>query len=358
MGVEVHVALPPRGLLIPQYKAEGITTHFLNCDLPIRQPWTSFMVFYKLKRLIQDINPDLIHSHFVGTTLTTRLALGRAHPIPRLFQVPGPLHLEHTFFRNLEFSLAGTNDYWIASCEATKKHYLKESIPCSRLFLSYYGTEIERFFEPRLGKLRREIGIHRNTKVVGMVAFMYAPKWYLGQKQGLKGHEDLIDALTLIAPRIPNILGIFVGGAWDKAKRYEKQIYAYGKKQLGERAVFLGTRNDVLDLYPDFDVAVHPSHSENVGGTVESFLMGIPTIATNVGGHPDLVIPGITGWLVPPSSPEKLAEAIIEVLRQPEKAHQMALQGQKLARHLFDVTRTSKEIYEIYQRILNNNLMN
>ena len=67
---------------------------------------------------MREINPDLIHSHFVTTTLMLRLALGRRHKIPRIFQVPGPLHLEHWHTRTLEIASAGKKDFWIGSSQS------------------------------------------------------------------------------------------------------------------------------------------------------------------------------------------------------------------------------------------------
>jgi glycosyltransferase involved in cell wall biosynthesis len=115
--------------------------------------------------------------------------------------------------------------------------------------------------------------------------------------------------------------------------------------------VFLGTRSDVPELYPDFDLVVHPSHHENVGGAVESLLLGVPTIATNVGGFPDLIKPGETGWLVPPKSPRRLAETILEAIHDPCRSRQMALKGQALTRSLFDVKNTAREVADFYGRI-------
>jgi glycosyltransferase involved in cell wall biosynthesis len=99
-------------------------------------------------------------------------------------------------------------------------------------------------------------------------------------------------------------------------------------------------------------VAVHPSLSENVGGAVESLLSGIPTIATAVGGLPDLVTNHETGWSVPPRSPALLAEAILAALADPPKAHAMAQAGQERARRLFDVKSTSKQVYQIYHNLI------
>jgi glycosyltransferase involved in cell wall biosynthesis len=288
----------------------------------------------------------------VGTTLTMRLALGRRHAVPRVFQVPGPLHLENGFFRRAEIASAGPPDYWIGSCRWTCDRYRQSGIEPDRIFLSYYGTDVGVYRAHPPGKLRAELNLPHSAKIVGMVAYMYAPKRYLGQTRGLKGHEDLIDAIAIARRRNPDIEGVFIGGAWNHANRYEAQIRAYGQAKLGEHAHFLGTRGDVPELYADFDLAVHPSHSENVGGAIESLMLGVPTIASRVGGFPDLVVPGETGWLVPPRSPARLATTILDALDDPAEAGRLAGNGQARARDLFDVSRTAREVAEIYLRVL------
>lgn len=352
-GVEVHAAIPPDGPLIPHYNAAGIVVHPFQFDFPIRN-LQKFPAFAKdLKRLVAQLKPDIIHSHFVGTTLTMRLSLGKRHSIPRIFQVPGPLHLENRPFRWGEIVTSGPRDYWIGSCQWTINRYIESGIAKNRVFLSYYGVDLKDFtlIEPT-GKLRKELNIDSKTPLVGMVAYMYAPKRYLGQRRGIKGHEDLIDALAKCKQSVRGLKGIFVGGAWGNAGDYERSVYAYGKKKLEDAALFLGTRTDVTQLYPDLDIAVHPSHSENVGGACESLLMGIPTIATNVGGLPDVVIPGKTGWLVPPGNPERLSQAILEVLSSPSYAKGLALNGQQCVQKMMDVSKNALEILQIYEGIL------
>jgi glycosyltransferase involved in cell wall biosynthesis len=347
LGVDVHVVLPD-GPLVPQYRAAGITTHLDQFDLPLRRPQSWPGLFARLRALANSVQPDIIHSHFVGTTLTMRLALGRSHPIPRLFQVPGPLHLEHPFFRRAEIASAGPADSWIGSCRWTCDRYLQSGIVPQRVFLSYYGIDTDSFVPAAPGTLRTELSLTPEQRIVGMVAYMYAPKRYLGQSRGLKGHEDLIDALALVRQQQPGVIGVFIGGAWNNAVGYEQQVRAYAQQRLGDAAMFLGTRHDVAALYADFDVVVHPSHSENVGGAAESLLLAVPTISTNVGGFPDVVIPGETGWLVPPRSPSHLAAAISTALSDGTQAHTLAAQGQRHIRHLFDVRRTAREIHDIY----------
>lgn len=353
LGVEVHAALP-LGPLVEKYEAVGVVPHLFQPDLPVRRTWQIPSFLHQLHQLVHKISPDIIHSHFVGTTLAMRLALGHQHAVPRIFQVPGPLHLENRIFRRIEIGSAGAPDYWIGSCRWTCDCYRRAGIADKRIFLSYYGTDLEQFTEQPSGKLRHELGIEPHEKVVGMVAYMYAPKYYLGQTRGLKGHEDLIDAIALCRKENPNIKGVFIGGAWNNTVGYEKRVHAYASERCPDGIVFLGTRHDIPHLYPDFDVAVQASHSENVGGAVESLLLGVPTVTTNVGGFPDLVIEGKTGWLVPPCNPVQLARAILEALNNRQEAQKRAHAGQQLARALFDIKTTARQIFDIYHTISNN----
>jgi glycosyltransferase involved in cell wall biosynthesis len=75
-------------------------------------------------------------------------------------------------------------------------------------------------------------------------------------------------------------------------------------------------------------------------------------VATNVGGLPDIVRDGDTGWLVPPRDPAKLADAIEAALAQPEEARRRAARGEALVRSLLDAERTSREIFSFYETIL------
>lgn len=85
---------------------------------------------------------------------------------------------------------------------------------------------------------------------------------------------------------------------------------------------------------------------------MEPLLSGVPVVATNVGGLPDLIIPGKTGWLVPPRNPEALAAAILDALRNPEEARARALAGQARARCMFDVEITARGVASAYETML------
>lgn len=352
LGVEVHAILPAGGARFPEYQEAGVITHAGNVDFSLRSASHRRSAARLLRQVVDEVSPDIIHSHFVGTTLTMRLALGKHHATPRVFQVPGPLHLEHTLYRKAEIATAGPRDHWIGVCKWTVDRYLREGLDGRRIHFTYYGKDLSTFEKCPPGVLRTELGWGPDVPIVGMVAFMYPPKRYLGQRRGLKGHEDLIDALSIAAKERPNIRGVFVGGAYGEAHRYEQSVRRYADRKTPNNVSFLGSRNDVPSLYPDFNVAVHPSHSENVGGAAESLMMAIPTIATNVGGFPDVVIPDQTGWLVPPKNPSALASAILEALSDPARAKRMAEQGATLLHEVGDARMNAKRLCGIYDKIL------
>jgi glycosyltransferase involved in cell wall biosynthesis len=353
LGIEVVVALPSdtEGLA-PKYREAGATVLRANLDFPAREPWRIPATLRSCRQLVADVRPDLIHTHHVGTTFIARLALGKNSPIPRVFQVPGPLHLEHRFFAWLDVALAGPRDFWIATCRWTYQKYLDLGINSGRVFFSYTGTNTEPFRGVRTGLLRKELGISPEVPLVGMVAYMYAPKRFLGQRRGLKGHEDFIAALCQVRETNPNVRAVIIGGPWGRALRYETRLRKLGAKVGNGWLTFLRTRRDIPAIYPDLDLAVVPSHSENCGGAVEPLLSGVPVVATNVGGLPDLVQENKTGWLVPPRSPKELARAILDSLQNPNESRRRAIEGQKLAQTTFEVKSTGREVASVYEKIL------
>jgi glycosyltransferase involved in cell wall biosynthesis len=355
LGIEVVVALPSdtEGLA-PKYRQAGATVVAANLDFPAREPRRIPATLRACRRLVATVRPDLIHTHHVGPTFVARLALGKNSPIPRIFQVPGPLHLEHPFFAWLDITLAGPRDFWIAVCESIQEKYRLRGVAPDKVFLSRAGMRIIQAEARKNDSLRRELGIPLDAPVVGMVAHIYAPKFFLGQTRGVKGHEDFIAALALIKKVHPDVRGVIVGSAWQKSGDwYEKRLRSLGEKICGSSLIFLGHRTDLDEVSGLFDVAVQPSHSEAVAWSVAELLQrNVSVVATNVGGLPDLVQENRTGWLVPARNPEAVARAVLEALGNPEEAQRRAARGRELARHLLDVEKTGREIAAIYEKVL------
>jgi glycosyltransferase involved in cell wall biosynthesis len=354
-GVEVHVALPSSaGAAIPAWLESGAALHFVDCGLPIREPWKMRRSISEVQRLVHEIKPEIIHSHFVSSTLMLRWALGRNHDIPRVFQVPGPLHLEHWHTNRTEISSAGKNDYWIASSQAILRRYAEAGIPPAKRFLSYYSADTELFSTQRTNYLRDRLKIPRDAIVVGNINLIYPPKRYLGQTVGLKCHEDVIEAISQLQRVRNDVWGVLIGGTFGKSVKYEEKLRRLAKHKGAGKILMPGNFNaaEVSLSWPDFDCAVHVPLSENCGGVVEPLLSAVPTIAGDVGGLPEVVQPGRTGTLVPIRRPGLLAKALLEVLDNYSEYKRMAYQGRELVSAMFDVERCSNEVSSFYRHIL------
>ncbi len=354
-GIEVHVALPDLdGPVANELIANGAQIHRIDYTLSPVHAVATTSSLGQLRRLVNVIQPDLIHSHHVKAAMMARLALRGRYPVPRLFQVPGPLHMERLPFRMLELSAATTDDYWIATSRAILSHYLRAGISSERVFLSYAGTENERFRGQRKGELRRHFGLADSDFLVGNISYVYTPKWYLMQRVGLKCHEDLIDGISLAAEKDPSIRGVLVGGPWGTNSRYFEKLRRYARKRSGDAVIMPGAFNqeEVASAIWDFDCVAHVPMSENCGGVVEPLLCGIPTIASRIGGLVEVVMDGSTGVTVPVGDPRALSEAILFVRNHYSGMCNQAHAGRMLVETMFDVNRTAVEVEKIYRYVL------
>lgn len=351
-GHEVHVALPD-GPMVAKYEQAGVTAHRLSPAVDMVRPWQTPRRVADLQRCIQRVQPDLVHSHFVASTLLMRLAM-RGTRIPRIFHIPGPLHLEHPLFRQLDLQTAGAHDFYLASCKWTQHTLTRHGVAPARVGLAYYGVNEEDFLKPAGTTLSLTELFPDDSApfIVGMVAYFYGPKYYLGQRRGLKGHEDLIDALAIVRRRHPQVKAVFVGGPWGGAQRYYEKVQRYARQTLGDAAVFLGQRNDVPSLYPQFQLAVHPSHSENVGGAVESMYARVLTLTSDVGGFPDLLVPGKTGYMAQAKSASSLAAEICRAVENQASAPALINQAFEQVSAVMNVEHNAREVSDFYQHVM------
>lgn len=347
-GYEVHVAMPSGGKYMDEYKEFGIIIH------PIIYSLKSLgKSIQQLRRIVNEVKPDIIHSHFFITTIVMRLGL-RDYDIPRVFQLPGPSHLYYSFLKTIDIAIAQKKrDYWIGSCKYSCEVYLKAGIAHNRVFLSYYlGDPIEEPSFKDEKKLRHEMGLPDSAIIFGMISYMYPPKKYLGQKRGIKGHEDFIEAISIASKVNSDIYGICIGGAWNGHEKYEKQIHDFAKKKT-DHIVFCGTKKNIPQIYPELFCAVQPSIQENLGGAAQAFRHKCPIIATNTGGLPDIVIDDVTGFLVPPNDPKALADAMLKMVANPQKGYEMMMEGR---RHYMQIREDNKGMLEkIYAKVSKKN---
>lgn len=348
-GFKVHIALPSSGTLAEMAVRAGATVHYLP-ELASADPLRAAP---SLAALFTRLEPLIVHTHFVHSTLAARA--GREISGKRFvnfFQVPGPLHLESRWSRELDIRTARRHDQWGAACTWSRDVYLASGVAPERVHLTYYGKNLDdyptEFSLAQRQSTRLSLGVPDSTFLATMIAHIYKPRPF--KRRGIKGHEDFITAIAHARREDPSVAGVIVGGPRPGAEEYYDRLRHLAAEH-SSGINFLGHRTDVNEIYRATDVAVHPSISENIGGAGESLLLRVPTISTNVGGFPDAVIHGRTGLTVNPRSPQQLAAAMLYAKRNMSAMHDAAEAGRRLMTILGDATRNAAIVAELYKEI-------
>ena len=128
-----------------------------------------------------------------------------------------------------------------------------------------------------------------------------------------------------------------------------RQIAAAG---LAGRFVLAGFRDDLDRFLPHLDLLVLPSYTEGLPNVVlEAFAAGVPVVATAVGGTPEVVEDGVSGWLVPPGDPAALARRILDVLGHEERRRTMGERGRARIRSQFTFEAQSLLYQELFAEL-------
>ena len=168
----------------------------------------------------------------------------------------------------------------------------------------------------------------------------------------VKAQDDAIYAITIARQKIPNIKLLLVGDGDYNYKNYLKNIVSSLK--LNNNVLFLGYRNDILEIMQNCKVILIPSLIESFGNVIlEAMQCGVPVISTNNGGSNEIITNGINGLLVPPHSPDILAENIIFLHEHPEIANKLTIAGKKTIKEKFNLQNYIQNIEKIIQEIFN-----
>lgn len=187
--------------------------------------------------------------------------------------------------------------------------------------------------------LAKNYGIPREKNIVGIV----------GRLDPVKGHADFLIAAAEVIKLIPDTCFVIVG---EGELREELERLA-GNLGITEDVLFLGHCHKVVEIISLFDLLVACSHSEGFSLAIaEAMAQGKAVVATAVGGIPEVVEHGKNGLLVPLKSPDKLAEAIITVLKDDELREQLGENGLQLCRERFMVSASVKLLGTLYADLL------
>ena len=165
----------------------------------------------------------------------------------------------------------------------------------------------------------------------------------------IKGYDVLLEAFGKLGESGVSFK-LLLAGDGPERNRLERQAISLG---IGERVKFLGGIDDVPALFSTAHVAVHSSHSEGLSNTIlEAMAEGLPVVATNVGGTPEMISDGRTGLLVPPNDARTLAANVRQLLERPDLRARLGRAGFEVVRERFNVERITTQYERLYESVL------
>jgi len=196
-----------------------------------------------------------------------------------------------------------------------------------------------RHSEERRHAARRELGLEEGAPVLVCVARLVP----------LKRHRDLILALPALIERHTGLRLLIVGHGSEEGTLRALATDCGTSGHID----WLGQRDDVPAILDASDLFVLPSTHEGISlALLEAMAAGLPVVATDVPGISEIVVPEVSGVLVPPGMPERLAEAIDRLIADPELSRSIGRAGHQRVRDRFNIDQTIAGTAALYLEIL------
>ncbi|MEY6431302.1 glycosyltransferase family 4 protein [Thioalkalicoccus limnaeus] len=305
----------------------------------VREMWVGgdldLTLVARLGRLIDRVRPDLIHLHSRnGADLMGGLA-GRWRGCPvvlsRRVDNPEPRWLVTRKYR--------LYDRVVAISDAIGQVLLAEGLPPAKLRVVRSAVELSPDLpQGTRAEIAARLGLDEQASWLGVVAQLI-PR---------KGHRYLIEALPGLLAAHPRLQVVFFGqGASERQLR--EQVEA---ARLTAPVRFVGFRDDLAECLPWLDLLVHPATMEGLGvALLQTAAAGVPIVASQVGGIPEVVRDGHNGFLVRPADPAALGAACRRLLDDPALRRQMGLAGRELIRRHFSTDRMVAGNLAVYEEL-------
>lgn len=355
-GYNVYVICSP-GKLKKDIEAEGIKVKTIQIKRKI-SPLADMVSLVKLFFYFKKEKFDIVHTHAPKPGLLGQLAAKMAgvpiivNTIHGLYFTENSSFLKRNFFIFMEKIAAKCSSLIFSQNREDMETMVKEKIAKPEK-IKYLGNGIdmkrfnpERFSDAFVKNKKNALNLPADAKIIGAV----------GRLVKEKGYMELFSAFSDVLKNFPNTLLLAIGPEEpEKKDSFSPEIVK--SYELDGKVLFLGERTDVDELYPLMDVFVLASHREGFPRTVlEAMAMTRPIVATNIRGCREEIDNGINGVLIPPKSAKELAQAIIYLLRNPDRVKGMGIRAGEKARREFDerlvFDRIKKEYEELVHHIL------
>jgi glycosyltransferase involved in cell wall biosynthesis len=282
------------------------------------------------------VHTQLLHASIVGQ-LAAQIARVPARVITRQY-TNDCYHEGNKYLNKLDAYVARKATKVIAISNAVRNDLLEQGVYSNKIELIFNGIRLEPFDnENETSSLREKFP---DKYLLAFVA-------NLNQR---KGHEYLLQAMAQLVAKY-NDIHLFLIGEGILRKELEELT---AELKLEEHVSFLGYQPDVPTLLKNIDLYVHASVLEPLGiAILEAMAARKCIVATDVGGIPEIVVPGKTGFLVPSKNPDELAKTIIKAINQNEKTKEMGRLGRQRVEDAFSINAIVKQYEKLYIDVMN-----
>lgn len=303
----------------------------------------------QLQRILAREKIDLIHMHGSKAALLGRLAARLSSTKCAVFTVHNFIldnyqsKSKRLLFTFLEQSLVPFTQKIITVSSALKEELSKQQrITAEKMVTIYNGLAIDQFC-PAQGDecLKEKLGFSSRNLVVGTVARLIPEK-------GIQ--YFLESAVQIKNARKGQPIGFLIVGDGPFRPVLEKQAQ---RLDLGQQVFFTGYKEEIKELLSIVDIFVLPSLSEGLGiALLEAMAMGKPVIGSQVGGIPEVIQPGVNGYLFPPADFICLTEAILQLVDNPLARFRMGQEGRRIVEEKFSLQKMVESIEDLYCELM------
>jgi len=344
-----------------QLARRGHEIHFITSSLPVRlrrfeknicfhevrpenypvfhYPPYSLSLAAKMAEVATAYQLDVLHAHYAmphaASAYLARQMLGD-HKVKTVTTLHGTditlVGQAPSFYTVTKFSIDESDCVTSVSrwLEAETRRIFKTE-RCIHVIPNFVDTDA---FHPRNAGDRRAQFAPNGEKLV----------LHISNFRPVKNLKAVVDTFDAVRRRVPSRL-LLVGDGPERIP-VEQQVEALG---LTDRVVFLGNQEYVEDILPLADVLLLPSLHESFGLVVlEAMAMGIPVVATDVGGPREVMVDGESGYLRPPHDVQGMVDAVVRILSDADLARAMGEAGVRRALEHFHVDRIIPEYLRVY----------
>jgi glycosyltransferase involved in cell wall biosynthesis len=310
---------------------------------PIKRAYYTVLSLKRLASHLNQIRPDILHAflpeagisaagaRFLGKVpclVTSRLSLVDAYRPGRR-----ALALADRIATRL-------SDFVVGNSAAIIDEVKKGGVPAERAQVIYNGVDVARFSPVNRPGWRSQFGWTNDNIVFGNVA-NFIP---------YKRHVDFVRAAALIRERLPQSRFLLVGEDRGEMPTVRNAIQEAGLSDYVQ--IISGTKTPEL-AFAAMDVYLCTSETEGLSNVLlEAMSSGVPVIATRVGGNPEAVADGFSGYIVPPLAPEQMAKCAIKLVTQPSLLQQLSAAARLRVEQTFSMLSMVRAHEDLYTRLL------